>query len=243
LIKQGYGIVKLSLQHADIISRTTVKLKGRAYSTNNGLWMIDPLTIKPLDDEPIAKHPEYAMTSSLKDKDAFYHAQNIMFRPQNAMRPKRTLKEQRAVEGFKVSMKSLNQKRPLNRALILGSMTRNPVRRKKMMKQKPPIGHTVMYAYFADVYGKVRTKGLIGQHYYAFFIDKDGGMNEVYAMKTKDELSEKIQKYFSFKDSVGDNIKAFESVGGTEIQNKKIKHGYVTKVCMSTSEHHTSMNT
>jgi len=216
LIKQGYGIVKLSLQHADIICRTTGKLKGRAYSTNNGLWMIDPLTIKPLDDEVIAKHPEYAMTSSLKDEDAFDHYQNIMFMPQNAMKQ---LKEQRAVEGFKVSMKSLNKKRPLNTALILGSMTRNPVRRKKMMKQKPPIGHTII----ADVYGKVRTKGLNGQHYYAFFIDKGGGMNGVYAMKTKDEMSEKIQKYFSFKNSIGENIKVFESDGGTEIQNKKIK--------------------
>jgi len=151
LIKQGYGIVKLSLQHADIICRTTGKLKGRAYSTNNGLWMIDPLTIKPLDDEVIAKHPEYAMTSSLKDEDAFDHYQNIMFMPQNAMKQ---LKEQRAVEGFKVSMKSLNEKRPLNTASILGSMTRNPVRRKKMMKQKPPIGHTII----ADVYGKYARK-------------------------------------------------------------------------------------
>jgi hypothetical protein len=73
------------------------------------------------------------------------------------------------------------------------------------------------------VYGKVKTQGLNGSQYYAFFIDKGGGMNGVYPMKKKDEVLNKMKKYFSFKNSLNDKIKQIESDGGKEIQNKQSK--------------------
>ena len=78
LIEQGYGIVKLNLEYADIICKTTKKLKGCAYAASNGLWMIDPNDIKPLDREVLLANPDFALSlGSIKNPNTYDHFENI----------------------------------------------------------------------------------------------------------------------------------------------------------------------
>jgi hypothetical protein len=108
----------------------------------------------------------------------------------------------------------------MNKAYVFGMMTKVPVRHKiQADKQKPDIGHTVV----ADVYGPIPHAGLNGERYYAFFVDKGGGMNGVYPMKSKDEAFDKFKKFYAFKNSLNNNIKQFESGEDKELMNKVFK--------------------
>ena len=85
-------------------------------------------------------------------------------------------------------------KRPLNAAIPLSSMTNTRVRHiNDINKVKARVGHTIT----GDVYGKVRTPGLNNLRYYAFFIDKGGGLSQVYLMTSKDETLSKFKKYLT----------------------------------------------
>jgi hypothetical protein len=182
----------------------------------NGLWRIDPRDIQPLDDEIYQQHPEYSYLASVSNPKKYEHYENILFMSTDAMLK---LKKSKAVNGLKVSMKDLKRKRSINPAIALGSMTRTAVSHKKKRIDLPDIGHTVQ----CDVYGKVRTPGLSLEQYYAFFIDKGGGMNGVYTMKTKDEMSEQIKKYIAYKRSINNPVLQFESDQGKEILNESSK--------------------
>ena len=66
LILQGCGIVKLNLEYADIICKTTKKLKDRAYAATNGLWINDSNDKKPLDREVLLANPDFAQSRFYK---------------------------------------------------------------------------------------------------------------------------------------------------------------------------------
>ena len=212
LIQQGYGIIKMDLRSAKIVCRKTGKVKGEAY-LSNGLWRIDPEKIDPLDENVYKAHPEYTLLASVQEEDRLQHFENILFMPQKAMLQ---LKLAKAVKGFDVKKKSLQQQRPINQSLALGSMTRVPVHRKRKDKEKPEIGHTIV----CDLYGKVRTPGLEGHQYYAFCLDKGGGLGEVYPVKHKHEGFQQVQTYIAYKESLGEEPKVFESGQDTELVNK-----------------------
>ena len=217
LIQQGYGIIKMNLNYADIICKTTKKIKGRAYMKEKGLWMIDPSKIKPLDCDVLKNHPEYAMNlSSVKSNNKYNHFENILFMSAKQMLQ---LKKSQAVKGLSVSIRELRKKRPINLSKVLSSMSRVRTKKKKKNNNKtlPPVSHTIM----SDTYGKTNTPGINNEHYISFFIDKGGGMNGVSPMKTKDEWLEKFQIYYAHIRSYGSKIRQFESDMGTEIINKK----------------------
>jgi hypothetical protein len=219
LILQGYGIVKNNVKYADIYCLTSGKLKGRAYAARNGHWLLDPKQLEPLDPEVLAAHPEYnyeedvTFNASVIDSDIYNHYENILFMSPIKMKQ---LKESNAVNGLKIPCKEFKKKRQINEAHILGNMTRSSVKRKPIInKKKPKVGHTIV----GDVYGPTRVKGLKKEAYYAFFIDKGGGLNGVHPKKTKDEFLDKFQTYYAYKASIGDHIHQFESDGGKEIIN------------------------
>jgi hypothetical protein len=155
--------------------------------------------------------------ASVIAKDIYNHYDNILFMSPIRMKQ---LKESNAVNGFKTPHKEFTKKWQINEAHILGNMTRSSVKRKTIIdKRKPKIGHTIV----GDVYGPTRVKGLKKQAYYAFFIDKGGGINGVHPMKSKDEFLEKFQTFYAYKTSIGDHIQQFESDGGKEIINNASK--------------------
>ena len=222
LIKQGYGVVKMDLDCADIICRATEAIKGRVYShPSTGLFYIDPKDIEPLDKQVLLEHPhynvDYANMSNVINTDVYDHYENILFMSPAGLRK---LHEAKAIKGFKIPKKELYVSRPMNVAIPLSSMHSTPVRRKSdPTKVKPPVGHTII----GDVYGKVRTPGLNNLHYYAFFIDKGGGLSQVYPMTSKDETLDKFKKYLAWKRSLNDDVKKLEYDGGREMINHESK--------------------
>ena len=69
----------------------------------------------------------------------------------------------------------------------------------------------------------VRTPGLNNLRYYAFFIDKGGGLSQVYPMTSKDETLSKFKKYLTWKRSMNDEVRKLEYDGGREMINNTSK--------------------
>jgi hypothetical protein len=222
LLKQGYGVVKMDTDTARIVCRNTNKLKGSANChPSTGLFYIDPMDIQPLDVKVLIDNPQYttdlANMSNVLNSDAYDHYDNILFMSPSGFRK---LYDSRAVKGLKLPRSDLEVKRPLNAAIPLSSMPSTRMRRiNDTNKAKPPVGHTII----GDVYGKVRTPGLNNLRYYAFFIDKGGGLSQVYPMTSKDETLSKFKKYMTWKRSMNNDVGKLEYDGGREMINNTSK--------------------
>ena len=217
LIKQGYSIVKNNIKYADILCKVSGELKGRAFSKRSGLWYINPREILPINKEILDDNPDFAYSASVPNENTYEHFDNILFMSQNSMKK---LKLSKAVIGFNVSMKEIEMYRPANQSRILASMTKSSVHHKpNYEKEKPKIGQVII----ADLYGPTRTKGLSGQKYHAYFIDKGGGVNGVYPLNSKSDAFEKFKKFYAYKKSIGDNITELQCGEDGELNSREFK--------------------
>ena len=91
LLKQGYGVIKMNTERADIVCRTTNKLKGTAHChPSTGLFYIDPIDIQPLDARVLVENPQYTTDlgnmSNVINRDIHDYYDNILFMPPNGFR-------------------------------------------------------------------------------------------------------------------------------------------------------------
>ncbi len=204
LLEQGYGIIKLNLEYADIVCAKTMAIKGRAYLGEQGLW-----TINPTDIEPLAI--DRANLGSVELRDKFDRFQNLLFLPKDRLLE---LRDSGRVHGIDIPDKDFQKERPLNRAIVMASMPSARVRRRRNVKKKiPPVGHTIA----VDTVGKLGTGGLNKEHYLFVSVDKGGGMNTVFPMKVKSEAIEKVKKTINAKRAVGEAVCVVEMDGAGEL--------------------------
>jgi hypothetical protein len=221
LLLQGYSISKRSVNRVEIRCQVTDKLKGVANADKNGLWLIDPRSIRPIDQEVLEKNPsfldDHAYFGSVKNPSQYDHVDDILFVDKSALK---SIANGKLVKGLEIPDSELKKKRPLKAAKVLAAMPR--VSDKKSAdpnKTRPDIGHTVQ----TDVYGKLRQVGLQGELYIAFFIDKGGGISGAYPLKLKSDFIDAMKDFIAFKKHLGDQIRCVESDRGREIINKDSK--------------------
>jgi hypothetical protein len=115
LIEQGYTIHKNNVQEAEIRCATTGALKGIA-TVKGRMWMIDPLSIQPLDDHVIEelnqkRAKDYAnMGKSQNLKDSYTHWHLVTGLPEHRLRE---LQDCQAIEGLKLSKTDLEKEKPI----------------------------------------------------------------------------------------------------------------------------------
>ena len=101
---------------------------------------------------------------------------------------------------------------------IKGKISRNP------FPAKATPTNDVLDCIVSDICGPIQVTSVGGERYFATFIDVHSRYSEVYFLRTKDEVEDKIVEYLELlKNTFGRKVKVFRSDRGTEYLSNRVQ--------------------